>query len=183
MIQETEKILSQSIDFFPLHSNAYIHEGNALRMDWETFEVLPESKNVIYANKTNIYKIDSDDTTVISEPTVKYGEVNIVTKEVEFKSIEELQTPKTISVTYDYIMGNPPFVGKKEQSKRQKEDMDLVFKEENNKGLGILDYVCSWYYKATKIIQIIVLLIINQMILLKKITQIKSTRKIKVLMK
>ena len=153
MIQETEKILSQSIDFFPLHSNAYIHEGNALRMDWETFEVLPESKNVIYADKTNIYKIDSDDTTVISEPTVKYGEVNIVTKEVEFKSIEELQTPKTISVSYDYIMGNPPFVGKKEQSKRQKEDMDLVFKEENNKGLGILDYVCSWYYKATKIIQ------------------------------
>ena len=153
MIQETEKILSQSIDFFPLHSNAYIHEGNALRMDWETFEVLPESKNVIYADKTNIYKIDSDDTTVISEPTVKYGEVNIVTKEVKFKSIEELQTPKTISVSYDYIMGNPPFVGKKEQSKRQKEDMDLVFKEENNKGLGILDYVCSWYYKATKIIQ------------------------------
>ena len=153
MIQETEKILSQSIDFFPLHSNAYIHEGNALRMDWETFEVLPESKNVIYADKTNIYKIDSDDTTVISEPTIKYDEVNIVTKEVEFKSIEELQTPKTISVSYDYIMGNPPFVGKKEQSKRQKEDMDLVFKEENNKGLGILDYVCSWYYKATKIIQ------------------------------
>ena len=153
MIQETEKILSQSIDFFPLHSNAYIHEGNALRMDWETFEVLPESKNVIYADKTNIYKIDSDDTTEISEPTVKYGEVNIVTKEVKFKSIEELQTPKTISVSYDYIMGNPPFVGKKEQSKRQKEDMDLVFKDENNKGLGILDYVCSWYYKATKIIQ------------------------------
>ena len=153
MIQETEKILSQSIDFFPLHSNAYIHEGNALRMDWETFEVLPESKNVIYADKTNIYKIDSDDTTVISEPTVKYGEVNIVTKEVEFKNVEDLQTPKTISVEYDYIMGNPPFVGKKEQSKRQKEDMDLVFKEENNKGLGILDYVCSWYYKATKIIQ------------------------------
>ncbi len=153
MIQETEKILSQSIDFFPLHSNAYIHEGNALRMDWETFEVLPEGKNVIYADKTNIYKIKDDSTKILSEPTVKYGEVNIVTREVEFKNPEELQNPKTISVTYDYIMGNPPFVGKKEQSKRQKEDMDLVFKEEKNKGLGILDYVCSWYYKATKIIQ------------------------------
>jgi len=153
MIQETEKILSQSIDFFPLHSNAYIHEGNALRMDWETFEVLPEGKNVIYADKTNIYKIKDDSTKILSEPTEKYGEVNIVTREVEFKNPEELQTPKTISVTYDYIMGNPPFVGKKEQSKRQKEDMDLVFREEKNKGLGILDFVCSWYYKATKIIQ------------------------------
>jgi type I restriction-modification system DNA methylase subunit len=153
MMTETEKIIGMNLDFLPLTTNAFIVEGNALRMNWETFEVLPESKNVIFADKTNIYKIDSDYTTVISEPTVKYGEVNIVTKEVEFKNVEELQTQKTISVTYDYIMGNPPFVGKKEQSKRQKEDMDLVFREENNKGLGILDYVCSWYYKATKIIQ------------------------------
>ena len=153
MMTETEKIIGMNLDFLPLTTNAFIVEGNALRMDWETFEVLPEGKNIIYADKANIYKIDSDDTTLISEPTVKYGEVNIVTKEVEFKNVEDLQTPKTISVEYDYIMGNPPFVGKKEQSKRQKEDMDLVFREEKNKGLGILDYVCSWYYKATKITQ------------------------------
>ena len=154
MMTETEKIIGMNLDFLPLTTNAFIVEGNALRMNWETFEVLPEIKNIIYADKTNIYKVDSDKPLVVCEPTSKYeNEVNIVTKEVEFKDIEELQTPKTISVTYDYIMGNPPFVGKKEQSKRQKEDMDLVFKKEKNKGLGILDYVCSWYYKATKIIQ------------------------------
>lgn len=149
MIQETEKILSQSIDFFPLHSNAYIHEGNALRMDWETFEVLPEIKNIIYADKTNIYKVDSDKPMVVCEPTSKYeNEVNIVTKEVEFKDIEELQTPKTISVTYDYIIGNPPFVGFTYMSSRQKEDMEMIFP-----GIKNLDYVCCWYKKASDLIQ------------------------------
>ena len=153
MIQETEKILSQSIDFFPLHSNAYIHEGNALRMDWETFEVLPEIKNIIYADKANIYKVDSDKPLVVCEPTSKYeNEVNIVTKEVEFKNIEELQTPKTISVTYDYIMGNPPFVGARFMEKRQKEDVLLTFGKDWA-GAGDLDYVCCWYKKATDLIQ------------------------------
>ena len=153
MIQETEKILSQSIDFFPLHSNAYIHEGNALRMDWETFEVLPEIKNIIYADKANIYKVDSDKPLVVCEPTSKYeNEVNIVTKEVEFKDIEELQTPKTISVTYDYIIGNPPFVGARFMYKRQKEDLLLTFGKDWT-GAGDLDYVCCWYKKATDLIQ------------------------------
>jgi hypothetical protein len=46
-----------------------------------------------------------------------------------------------------YIMGNPPFVGKKEQSKEQKSDLVAVF--ENQKGIGNLDYVAAWYKKAT----------------------------------
>ena len=151
MMTETEKIIGMNLDFLPLTTNAFIVEGNALRMNWATFEVLPESKNVIYADKTNIYKIDSDYTTIVSEPTVKYGEVNIVTKEVEFKNVEELQTQKTISVTYDYIMGNPPFVGARFMDKRQKEDLLLTFGKDWN-GAGDLDYVCCWYKKAADLI-------------------------------
>ena len=45
-----------------------------------------------------------------------------------------------------HVMGNPPFVGKKEQSKEQKRDLLAVFN--NQKGLGNLDYVCAWYQKA-----------------------------------
>lgn len=41
MLQETEEIISRDIDFLPLKTNAYIHEGNALRMDWN--DVLPVS--------------------------------------------------------------------------------------------------------------------------------------------
>lgn len=50
-----------------------------------------------------------------------------------------------------YILGNPPFIGKKEQKPEQKEDMNLIFY--NNKGTGVLDYVTAWYIKAAKYIQ------------------------------
>ena len=36
MLTETERIMHQDIDFLPLKSYTNIHEGNALRMDWET---------------------------------------------------------------------------------------------------------------------------------------------------
>lgn len=35
MLEETEKILTQHLEFLPLTTNAFIHEGNALRMDWK----------------------------------------------------------------------------------------------------------------------------------------------------
>jgi type I restriction-modification system DNA methylase subunit len=50
-----------------------------------------------------------------------------------------------------FILGNPPFYGKQYQSAEQKEDMDLLFYEFS--GSGILDYVTSWYLKASKLIQ------------------------------
>ena len=45
-----------------------------------------------------------------------------------------------------YIMGNPPFYGKKEQSKEQKSEIKALFK--GISGFGVLDYVCCWYLKA-----------------------------------
>ncbi len=44
MMKETESIIQRNMDFLPLHTNANIHEGNALRMDWK--EVLPPSDDV-----------------------------------------------------------------------------------------------------------------------------------------
>lgn len=35
MMKETESIVHMELDFLPLKTNAYIHEGNALRMDWK----------------------------------------------------------------------------------------------------------------------------------------------------
>ena len=35
MLKETEDIIAKKIDFLPLKTNAFIHEGNALRIDWE----------------------------------------------------------------------------------------------------------------------------------------------------
>jgi type II restriction/modification system DNA methylase subunit YeeA len=50
-----------------------------------------------------------------------------------------------------YIMGNPPFIGKKEQSRLQKADMELLVS--TIKGAGVLDYVTAWYIKATAYIK------------------------------
>ena len=49
MLAETERIIHQDIDFLPLKSYTNIHEGNALRMDWET--VVPKDRlNYIIGN-------------------------------------------------------------------------------------------------------------------------------------
>ena len=48
-----------------------------------------------------------------------------------------------------YIMGNPPFVGKKEQTKEQKKELFDVF-ETSAKGTGNLDYVACWYMMACR---------------------------------
>ena len=49
MMKETEKILLVPLEFLPLKTNAYIVEGNALRVDWDS--VVPKSKlNYIMGN-------------------------------------------------------------------------------------------------------------------------------------
>lgn len=49
MMEETESIVRMQLDFLPLTTNAFIHEGNALRMDWK--EILPPSDDVkIFGN-------------------------------------------------------------------------------------------------------------------------------------
>ena len=45
----------------------------------------------------------------------------------------------------NYIMGNPPFVGMKEQTSKQKDDLKYVIPI---KKLKQLDYVAGWYFKA-----------------------------------
>lgn len=51
----------------------------------------------------------------------------------------------------DYILGNPPFVGKKEQNAEQKADMAAAFN--GVKSAGVLDFVSAWYVKASIMMQ------------------------------
>lgn len=56
----------------------------------------------------------------------------------------------------NYIMGNPPFVGKKEQSKEQKEDLANIYLDKlgkTYKNANKIDYVSGWYYKSAEYIQ------------------------------
>ena len=51
-----------------------------------------------------------------------------------------------------YIIGNPPFLGKKEQKKEQKDELTSLFPK-TVKGVGNLDYVSGWYVKALDLIK------------------------------
>jgi hypothetical protein len=47
-----------------------------------------------------------------------------------------------------YVLGNPPFIGKKEQTPQQKADFEPVMN--GIKGFGVLDFVAAWYVKSAQ---------------------------------
>jgi MmeI, DNA-methyltransferase domain/MmeI, target recognition domain/MmeI, N-terminal domain/MmeI, C-terminal domain/MmeI, helicase spacer domain len=51
----------------------------------------------------------------------------------------------------NYVLGNPPFVGKHFQNNGQRADMLQVFRDFRN--VGDIDYVSSWFYRAAEFIQ------------------------------
>lgn len=51
----------------------------------------------------------------------------------------------------DFIIGNPPFIGARKMSSQQSAELKEVFN--NRSGVGNLDYVTSWFYKASEFIQ------------------------------
>ena len=141
MLAETEKIIKQDIDFLPLKAYHNIREGNALRMDWDVIEI-PSDIPTIYAK--NAYVIFEDESMMASEPDV-YEDINLVTSDVKRGPKPNIR----YKVQYDYIIGNPPFVGYAYQTKEQKEDLKVLMKDFGNN----IDYVAGWYYKASSIIK------------------------------
>ena len=66
--------------------------------------------------------------------------------------IEDLPWEKeTDNKQFNYILGNPPFLGQQMQNNIQKQDISLVFTGLN--GSGVLDYVTAWYIKAAQYIE------------------------------
>ena len=145
MLAETERIVHQDIDFLPLKPYHNIREGNALRMDWDVIEV-PSDIPTIYAKHAHII-LEDEKKWMAREPDT-YDEVNIVAVKTDSSLKQDMVK---YSVKYDYIIGNPPFVGKSFQTERQKEDMKLVFGD--IKCYGNLDYVASWYKKCADIMK------------------------------
>ncbi len=144
MLAETEKIIKHDIDFLPLKAFHNIREGNALRMDWNVLEV-PSNIPTIYAKHAHVI-LEDEERWEAREPN-SYEEINIVTT----KSDSSLaQKAVRYTVNFDYIIGNPPFVGARWMSKSQKEDVLHVF---GNKwsGVGDLDYVACWYKRASEL--------------------------------
>ena len=116
MMTETEKIIGMNLDFLPLTTNAFIVEGNALRMNWATLKPIDEN-------------VQLNDGLFAGFAT-----------EVDGNEIK-----------YDYIMGNPPFVGARLMSSDQKNDVISVWG--NIKNIGNVDYVSCWYKKAADLMK------------------------------
>ena len=148
MLRETERIIRHDIDFLPLKSYANIREGNALRMDWDVIEVL---SGVPTIHAKNVHLIIEPDAVAVGEPVVEYDELNVVTKHFDGEVKPDVQR---YQVHFDYIMGNPPFIGYSLQNKEQKEDIIRLFVDRYGKTIktaGKIDYVAGWYYKAAQL--------------------------------
>jgi len=144
MLNETERIIHQNIDFLPLKPYHNIREGNALRMDWDVIEI-PTDIPTIHAKNVHIL-YEEEAKWMASEPVVEFDEINLVAGDYQrgFKS-----NTQRYGVHYDYIIGNPPFVGYSLQTEEQKKDLERVCI-----GCGKnIDYVAGWYYKAAQLIR------------------------------
>ena len=127
----------------PLRKAAMIVHGDSLKINWSTLKT--KDALTVYADQLN-YK-------VVGEPTEKYGTLNVITQSAtEVKSNQEFPTAIPIErIQYDYILGNPPFIGSKIMTQSQRDDVVAEFN--NVQGAGVLDYVTAWYMKAAKYIQ------------------------------
>jgi hypothetical protein len=124
----------------PLKKAAHIVHGDALKTNWQSL-LNPINSIDVIAKHANIY--------LVEEPAVEYKTLNVQTETFEIhkgKKPEPNEEKK-----FNYILGNPPFIGSKIMNQLQR---DAVVREfENIQGSGILDYVTAWYIKAAKYIQ------------------------------
>ncbi len=119
----------------PLRKSGKIVHGNALQINWDSL-LLSETTITIHAAEANIIQVQ--------EPVLKYGKVNVFADKINIT--DKVPIEASPNIQFDYILGNPPFIGKSYQNTEQKGDMNLIFNSVN--GAGVLDYVTAWYLKA-----------------------------------
>ena len=135
-----QKEFGQYIPSIPLKKGASIIHGDSLEINWQSL-LNPENTYDIIAKHTNIY--------LFEEPENEYKTVNIKTE--SFQVHKGIKPKEKKIIKFDYIIGNPPFIGSKVMSQYQRNQIVKQF--DNSKGCGVLDYVSGWYIKAAKYIQ------------------------------
>ena len=125
----------------PLKKAAKIVHGNALQTDWNSLIINQDIE--ITANNTIV---------TLNEPDTEYTTVNIRTKNLTIVDERKLSNERISNQgKFDYILGNPPFIGSKIMTQFQRDEVAKEFG--NIAGSGVLDYVTAWYVKAAKLIQ------------------------------
>lgn len=106
-------------EFLPLSTENWITHGNALRLDW--LSVCRPTGMRVQAKATGLFDVAPDQV------------------QIDFEN-EGGET---------YICGNPPYLGSTWQSREQKADLELVFKD-YVRNWRSLDYVAGWFLKAAE---------------------------------
>lgn len=119
---------------------AKIVHADALKTDWQSL-LNPINEINVIAKHANIY--------LVGEPDVEYKKVNVQAESFEvFKGKKPNESKEE---RFDYILGNPPFIGSKIMKQEQRDQIVKLFN--NIDGSGVLDYVTGWYIKAASYIQ------------------------------
>ena len=145
MLAETERIVHKDIDFLPLKPYHNIREGNALRMDWNVIELPNDIPTIHIKNAHLIYEEEAK--WKVGEPVIDLNEANLIVGDYQrgFKS-----KTNRYEIHYDYIIGNPPFVGANTMNDDQRADLRHIFGDKW-KNIGEMDYVTGWYMKAARL--------------------------------
>lgn len=104
-------------EFLPLNTENWIVSGNALRLDW--LSICPPAGTGVKVIGDDLFDTPLDQT------------------EIDFEN-EGGET---------YICGNPPYLGARWQTEKQKCDLQEIF-EHRCKNWKSLDYVAGWFMKA-----------------------------------
>lgn len=139
-----------------------IHGDNVL-LDTEA-DLIKVSLNQFYGIEVNDFAVSVAKTALwIAESQMFEKTKDLIYSEADFlpiKSYPNIVEGNALTMNWidvvdprdlDFIIGNPPFIGARLMSSTQKEDIKSVF--EKQKGVGNLDYVTGWFYKASKFIQ------------------------------
>jgi len=120
----------------PLRQSATIAHANALRLDWQSLltAVTPEAGRPKVVGPGHPESHPSTSNPVLGETPARARGASLGRSDAQ---------PR-----YDYILGNPPFIGSKLMTADMRADIERVFT--GVKGAGTLDFVCGWYGLAAQ---------------------------------
>ncbi len=155
-----QKRFGQYFVRLPLNKAATIVHGNALNIDWQKL-LNPANfapKIDVYTKHANIYLVEEPQEIYQTNKKQKSSNTNKALETVDNLNIQtetyevhKYNSEQYATIKYDYIMGNPPFIGSKMMKPHHREELLRHF--DNIQGAGVLDYVTAWYAKAAKYIQ------------------------------
>ena len=139
-----------------------IHGDNVL-LDTEA-DLIKVSLNQFYGIEVNDFAVSVAKTALwIAESQMFEKTKDLIYSEADFlpiKSYPNIVEGNALTMNWmdvvdprdlDFIIGNPPFIGARKMSSQQSAELKDVFNE--RPGVGNLDYVTGWFYKASEFIQ------------------------------